>query len=402
MGTVASKIRITFNNTTSNSRATIYEITCTTGSESAIDRSALLEAYESFADMDLGEQFAGNEIKQLKLDELKALLMNTTATQNDIDAYTETVNTAKSEAVIGMPTTQEYGDLTTHNLKLSDDIAFNFYGAFGDSVETLFPDAYVYVEYADGEIERYPLSVLEVADDGKLKVSLNLAAAEMSDTVKLRVIFDGNNCGEYIESSVRRYSDIILSDESQSDTTKALIIAMLDYGAYAQQYFGYNTENLANAGIHAEGVDPVADVTYDSSVKIVKHGAATGLASNGWSLALEEKVRVRFYFRADNVNNYSISYKTSDGSISYGILTPELMEDGSYRIEVEIEDASLLDNWYTISIVNHRDSTQLDLTFSVMCYVEKILSGSLGNNEKLINLAKAIKLYSAKANEYVN
>ena len=402
MGTVASKIRITFNNTTSNSRATIYEITCTTGSESAVDRSALLEAYESFADMDLGEQFAGNEMKQLKLDELKALLMNTTATQNDIDAYTETVNTAKSEAVIGMPTTQEYGDLTTHNLKLSDDIAFNFYGAFGDSVETLFPDAYVYVEYADGEAERYPLSVLEVADDGKLKVSLNLAAAEMTDTVKLRVIFNANACGEYIESSVRKYSDIILSDESQSDTTKALIIAMLDYGAYAQEYFGYNTENLANAGIHAEGVDPVADVTYDSSVKIVKHGAATGLASNGWSLALEEKVRVRFYFNADNVNNYSISYKTSDGSINYGILTPELMEDGSYRIEVEIEDASLLDNWYTISIVNHRDSTQLDLTFSVMCYVEKILSGSLGNNEKLVNLAKAIKLYSTKANEYVN
>ncbi len=401
MGTVASKIRITFNNTNANSRATIYEITCTTGSSSAVDRAPLLEAYKNLADASCESTFAADEIKKLKLEELKHLLMDTSASQSDIDSYSKTVTTAKEELTTGMPTTDAYGDLTTHNLQLSDDIAFNFYGEFSDTVDSLFPDAYVYVEYSDGTVDRELLSELEATADGKLKISLSLAAAEMTDTVKLRVIFDSSNCGEYIESSVRKYSDIILADESQSSETKELICAMLDYGAYAQEYFGYKTDNLANAGIHSDGDDPLAGITHDSSVKLAKFGSATELIADGWSLALEENIKVRFYFRADKIEKYAITYKSSDGSVNYGILTPELMENGSYRLEINIEDASLLDNWYTISITNLQDSTQLDITFSVMCYVEKILSGST-SNEKLVNLAKAIKLYSIKANEYVN
>lgn len=46
------------------------------------------------------------------------------------------------------------------------------------------------------------------------------------------------------------YANIIRNRPDSSDELKKLIEALLNYGAYAQQYFEYDTDNLANNGIY--------------------------------------------------------------------------------------------------------------------------------------------------------
>ena len=92
-GVSAEKIRITFKNKTGTTNASIFEITCTTGVVDAVDRRDLLAAYEEMDAVALSG--AGTlEIKQAKLNEMKALLMNTKADQATVDEYVLEINAA--------------------------------------------------------------------------------------------------------------------------------------------------------------------------------------------------------------------------------------------------------------------------------------------------------------------
>jgi hypothetical protein len=73
---------------------------------------------------------------------------------------------------------------------------------------------------------------------------------------------------------------------------------MLNYGAAAQTYFGYNTENLSNAGF--ESTETVEIPAVDTSNMV--SGSASGISFYGASLVFESKVAVRFYFKVTGSN----------------------------------------------------------------------------------------------------
>ena len=90
-----------------------------------------------------------------------------------------------------------------------------------------------------------------------LAFELSLSSQQMTDEVAVHMVVDGVT-GSEETFSVRSYADQVL-DGDCPDTEKTLIRAMLNYGAYSQKYFGYNTENPANSGIFDLGGDPVTD-----------------------------------------------------------------------------------------------------------------------------------------------
>ena len=92
-GVTADKIRITFKNKSGTTNASIFEITCTTGVVDAVDRKALLEAYEAMDAVEL-KGAGALEIKESKLAEMKQLLMDTKADQTTVDAYVTAINDA--------------------------------------------------------------------------------------------------------------------------------------------------------------------------------------------------------------------------------------------------------------------------------------------------------------------
>ena len=330
--------------------------------------------------------------------------MDVEADAEDVNEYVSTIANETAKLDIENLETTEYGDFESFNLGLSDDVAVNFYGAFESSVFDAFPNAGVVIKYADGTVEKHALDELPSDNLGRLILTLNLNASQMSDTLQIRVVFDDDNCGKQFNESIVKYAQRILNDTSYEQNNPGineLVKNMLNYGAFAQKYFNYNVENLANEGIYAEDTNPVLNGDFSSAVaqNPIKEGTVSGLTPAGWTLALESDVNVRFYFVTDNIHKYEFSVVKPDGN-AYG-LEAECYENGIYRIKVMTDDASLIDDNYYLTIVNTEDGTSVTVTFSAMMYVNTILSGNVSVTDSLYDLAAAIKLYCESANAYL-
>lgn len=119
--------------------------------------------------------------------------------------------------------------------------------------------------------------------DGKF--SVNVAAAQMMDEIAISV----NGLPLANTYSVRKYTDVILADSTKSDCHE-LVKNMLVYGGAAQNYFGYNSTNLASNGITVDAQVPTGDGNVGIS------GSANGVQFYGAALVHETKTTVRFYF----------------------------------------------------------------------------------------------------------
>ncbi|MBR2972056.1 MAG: hypothetical protein IKC61_03915, partial [Clostridia bacterium] len=230
-GVIAEKIRITFANKTGTTNASIYEISCTTGAVDAINRKPLLDAYIALDNTvvnGLGEE----EIKKAKLDEAKALLMDTKADKDTISSYVAVINAKTEEVKAGFATTDR-GDFFNYDLELSDEIGIRVYGRF----ESLSADSYVVVRFTDGKVVRIPASELVIGADGRYVLTVNSLTACVNDDITVAVVFDADSCTNQSVISVKRYADKILSNSLYEDFYPG--ISEL---ARAILNFEYNTE----------------------------------------------------------------------------------------------------------------------------------------------------------------
>lgn len=152
--------------------------------------------------------------------------------------------------------------------------------------------------------------------DGTCTVSVFLAAAQMTEDVTLRVN------GSFLPKaySVRRYADVILAGD-YSDNAKKLVNQLLGYGAASQVYFGYHTQNLADAGLEIEKTAVPAE---DGAVTV--EGRVSGVCFYGASLVYRSKTAVRFYFSAESIEG--ITFKVHD--VEY----VPVAKEGLYYIEI--------------------------------------------------------------------
>ena len=132
-GVVAEKVRITFQNKTGTTNASIFEITCTTGAVDAVDRKPLLEAYMALDAIATNDPDKAS-LKEEKLNAIKPLLMDTDADADTVATYINSVNEAIAElnhvCSGGTATCQkkavcadcgkEYGSLAPHTPEADD------------------------------------------------------------------------------------------------------------------------------------------------------------------------------------------------------------------------------------------------------------------------------------------
>ena len=151
------------------------------------------------------------------------------------------------------------------NLDLGNSLNLNFYFYKG----VVGTDGYVEIvrTFADGTTETATKSLSEFALNGDYyQITYpGLAASEMNDSVSVTVYDkDGNRVSETKTDSICSYTRRAL-DKITDPVSRRLYVDMLNYGAAAQQNFGYNTENLANSILteaeKAEGTQSVAPLT---------------------------------------------------------------------------------------------------------------------------------------------
>ena len=120
---------------------------------------------------------------------------------------------------------------------------------------------------------------------GETEEPLSVAAKEIGDVKEF-------SCG--CKNSVNSYVDGLL-DVDKSTHTKALVDALLNYGAAAQNYFGYKTDALVGTPVE----DTAALKAVTPAEPVINDDAGIYM---GASLLLEGTIRLRFYFMRTDIS----------------------------------------------------------------------------------------------------
>lgn len=144
----------------------------------------------------------------------------------------------------------EVFEIAVSRMILGNALEFQF--GVEKNLQSDWTGAYAVIEkqWADGTVttKTIPVDLWGSADQYWAIAYDGLAAKEMGDIIKVTVYnADGVAISKPKTDSARDY--MARAFDSQSETGKTMLVDMLNYGAAAQQKFGYDTKNLANSGL---------------------------------------------------------------------------------------------------------------------------------------------------------
>ena len=282
------------------------------------------------------------------------------------------------------------------SITLKDNIDVNYYMEMSDSV--FEHDAYLEFKIGGQTYKLNASDAAEVNENGKTlyKFSCPVNAAQMSDTIETRIVID-NNTKEEFSYSVKEYATELLSksNEYPAETIK-LVKALLNYGTAAQNFFKYNTDKPANAGL-SDTDKAVAAADFAAYKAVIKTDSANsqsnGLTYYGSSLICKSEMTVRHYFMVNegcDINNYKFSYVNADGNeVS---LTPKKASDGVYCVDINGIMARNLNSNYACKVTGKNKACIFELDYGPFSYSQKVIDSG-NSSEELKNLVNALYWY---------
>jgi len=260
------------------------------------------------------------------------------------------------------------------------------------------------------------------------KASFTVNAKDMTDVITCRVTnpFDSTQGADLCSAdiSMKSYLQLLINDtentiSGNNAALRALCVKMLDYGAAAQEYFGVDTDNLANKDIAGAGEYlTITDTNYSGQSKLDKAALNALLEAEnakyryyGMFATFEKVPYVSLVFTpAEGVSIEeaegmvkNISFATTNGT---EIVTPVVSHDDDYiyvRFSNNRYDLyTLCRPEYTMGNFKFKANGQV-VTFGIGQYMSAFLNmeNPTGKNLKAQNLLKAMYWYSLKYYEYV-
>lgn len=258
--------------------------------------------------------------------------------------------------------------------------------SLGDNIGVNFKINAAIADHLDFSVNGTSLTKQVTANgDGTATVSVGLAAAQMADIITIK------GCGVAYEKtySVVDYAKEILSDSELAEDAplRYLVTEMLNYGAAAQEHFGYNKDNLANAGIsevlrNEMDLSNVAESAYEDSVN--------GLGYYGASMLFRNKIAVRFYFTG-SVDG--CTFKVGDNTYA------PVLKDGRYYVEVADITPDALNQQITLAVTD-ANGAEISVTYGPMNYIKRMYEKE-GTVESLKNVLECLYHYHKAAAAYV-
>lgn len=212
---------------------------------------------------------------------------------------------------------QTYSITAEATLELENAVYVNYYFRVvtGNSEVAKATEGGVYISYEafeDGEAAgAQKLTAVLTEDTFKARTD-GIAAKAIGDSMwaQMYAVIDG----ETVKSGVIEYSPKIyamnkLNGRNVSDETKDLCLALLDYGAAAQSYFGYCIDVLANAEISVEtraAVESYRRTIYTEKQEYEKAKFSFDYSVE-MSLTLEGAIALNCYVTAPNAEKVQIA-----------------------------------------------------------------------------------------------
>lgn len=290
---------------------------------------------------------------------------------------------------ISRKTLYPFSHLVGHSISLDGDIGVNFYMELSESVIEHKDTAYMHftIPVGNGTTEQDMLvkDALIKEWNGKeyYVFKCRVAAKEMTSQIKAQII-DGDESGVVYSYSVKEYADYLLAHAAEKEEwTQAapLVTAMLDYGAYAKEYFE-KASTLDNLG-SVEITKPIDTYNLPESVTF-----------SGATLSLKSETSLSLYFKGVQLDNVTCVDKEEN------VRTFEIISSGGYQI-VRIRNIAAKELKDSFTVKFTISGEEYSVVYSPMNYCYNALNGGT-SDANLQNVIKALYLYSQAANDYFN
>lgn len=200
--------------------------------------------------------------------------------------------------------------------------------------------------------------------------------------------------------SVRQYCESMLEEPEATGALKTLLVDLLYYGAAAQNYAGYRTDdlvtgNLTEAQAALRSPDPCP---YIDAAASLSGTASDDVAFVSASLILENAVAAKFTFSAVSIEDLTV--EVSINGRTTAIAASDLAKNGDrYMVIFRNIGADEYDS--EITVIFKKDGEQIGktLTYSVAAYVRSVSSRE-GNPEELSEILRSVYAYGTSAKNY--
>ena len=286
--------------------------------------------------------------------------------------------------------------LAGYSVSLNGDIGVNFFMSLSDDILN-DDDAYMLFTKPDGTTSKVYVKDIKdkprtVSGNTYYVFSCGVSAKNMSGNVTAQMFVGGSSSGNPMIFSVKDYADYLLNPDNghpDREAASGLIKAMLNYGTYAQVYFGvggvpandtdYMTpeekQRPENEAVSCEA--PVTDISLDN---------LPGVKYEGASLSLKNETTLSLYFKSKETLTFECSGRTV-----------ETVNSGSYQIaRIRGIKADEIGTPITLTVSN--GSEQGTVTYSALNYIDTILKGNYDSD--LVNVVKALYFFYSEAVDY--
>ena len=272
-----------------------------------------------------------------------------------------------------------------YSISLGGNIAVNFHLTLSAAI---IKDTTAKVEFTlpNGDTQSVYVKDTAVSEDGYYVFTCEVTSVEMTETIKAQVIASGYKSKVY-GYSVAEYAETLLAEAQKGNAEYAqaapLVKAMLNYGANAQAFFEYKTDDLANKILsEADKTLKTADL-YAYAPKVT--GSESGIDIYGISLALRSETELNIYFTVENEKNIPKFYVN-------GVNTKPVKVGSYYRIKIADISAQNLDKEYVVTVGG------LTARYSALSYGNMAI---FSKDQGLKNVINALYAYNQAANAYI-
>ena len=269
---------------------------------------------------------------------------------------------------------------------LNGTIDLNMYVVLGEALVNN-PDTFVRFTFENRVVEVPISEALHSPIDkypNRYRFTCPMFAKQVADQVTVQVMNGEGPVGNAISYSVMQYC-VNRIKKSNDANEVAMCKSLLNYGAAAQMFFNYNTDNLANASLSE--ADKTLATPDLSAHKYSITGTEEGIKAKSATVTMESAICIRVYFTLTGDKTIEDYTFTIDGRE----VQPRYNEKGWY-IESEGIAAKRMDEMHDFCVGG------ITVRYSVLSYANSKLTSK---DPLEVNLAKALYVYYAAAEAYL-
>ena len=276
--------------------------------------------------------------------------------------------------------------IASANLTLSDSIAVNF--KVKAEVYEAYENVYAVISCGTNTIT-INNPVYKEAEGLYVFSFTGIGPQKMKDSISCTLYGTANGQGytKTVEYSVYKYCTNQLA-KSNDPAFKAVVTDLLNYGAAAQVYANYKTDDLVNAGIDQTYASAtLADPVNQLNTKLVEIENPT-VAWKGASLYLESRVNARLTFEAADLTGLTVKFVIDGVESVTDKFEPVPNKENRYYAYFDNLTPAQMRTAFTATVYKDGVAVSNTLQYSIQSYVVGKTTAGVALNDMLVAMLK--------------